>query len=113
MRALLRNSKDAAIGVAAQSVVNARLRGIGEVRDLVIDTDHRSAHCRLHLVGETAVIDVEVAGYTLATTNHRTTFTIADATTSREWLTAIVKQLVVGRAFRVPDAAAGALRLLA
>jgi hypothetical protein len=112
VRTLLRGSKDAALGVAARSFVNARLRGIGEVTQLSIDTEKRSVQCRLHLTGESKAIGVQVRKYSLRAGGNQMTMKIVDASASREWLTAALRTFVVGRTFRVPHAAGAALKFL-
>jgi len=112
VRTLLRGSKDAALGVAARSFVNTRLRGIGKVTDFSIDTEKRLVECRLHLAGEAKPISVQVRKYRVKASGDRVTIKIVEATTSREWLTAALRTFVVGRTFRVPPAAAAALKFL-
>jgi hypothetical protein len=112
VRTLLRGSKDTALGVAARSFVNTRLRGIGEVTDLAIDTEQRLVQCRLHLAGEAKPISVEIGKYSLKASGDRVTMKIVEASTSREWLTAALQTFVVARIFRIPHAAAAALKLL-
>jgi hypothetical protein len=113
VRRLLRGSKDAALGVAARSFLNARLRGIGELTELSINTEQRTAKCRVQLVGEPAPIDVVVRNYILTKRGSSMSLTIKDVASSREWLTAALQAFVVGRPFRIPPVAAASLTALA
>jgi hypothetical protein len=98
--------------VAARSFVNTRLRGIGEVTDLSIDTKKRSVQCHLHLAGESKPIRVQVGKYRLRASGDHVTIKIVEARASREWVTAAVRTFVVGRTFRIPHMAPAALKLV-
>jgi len=93
--------------------LNAKLRGIGKVSELSIDTKKRSLHVRLELAGERDPVEIHVAKYRLATKGDETTLTVVDAHASRKWLTAALREFVVGRTFTIPEQAGAAIKLLA
>jgi len=109
----MRGSKDAAIAFAARSLLNGRLSAIGEVTSMTLDTAQRRAQLRLALRGDAAPIDVDLREYRLEHGDGGDWLTVIDATASREWLTGVLQQFVVGRRFHIPSAAARTLRLLA
>ena len=113
VKGVIRGSKDAALAFAVRRLLNARLVAIGEITDASIDTAHRRAQLRLALRGEREAIDVELGKYRLESTDDGEWLTLADAVGSREWLTAALRQFVVGRRFQISKQTAAALRLLA
>jgi hypothetical protein len=113
VRALLRGSKDAALAFTARKFLNTRLRGIGEVSDLSIDTEKRACQLRLDLLGEAEPIDIYITKYALKRSGEKTMLTVVGATASRKWLAAALREFVVGQTFAIPAKAGGVLRLLA
>lgn len=77
-----------------------------------IDSASRRVRLRLALRGEVEPVDLDIRGYELERTAGGDWLTVLDAAASREWVTAALQQFVVGRRFRIPPQAAGALRLL-
>jgi hypothetical protein len=113
VRSALRRSKDAALAFTTRTILNLRLRGIGDVTELSIDTKRRECRFFVQLAGEAEPIGIHIARYRLDERGHRTTVTILDATASREWFSALLLQFVVGRSFAVPPSAGAVLKLLA
>ena len=106
-------SKDACVGFAARVAINSKLRGIGEMTELSIDTKTKRIWIRLELVGETESIEVEITKYHLRTAAGGMQLTIEDAMTSRQWLTAALREFVVGQSIPVPRKAEALLKFLA
>ena len=112
MRAFLRRSKDATVAFTARFVVNSKLKGIGEMTELSIDTKKRRVRVRLELVGEVEPIEVEITKYNLENKESGTRLTIEEATASREWLNVALREFVVGRTIEIPAKAGALLKLL-
>jgi hypothetical protein len=112
LRSVLRGSKDAALAFGARAYVNTRLRGIGEMTELSIDTKNRTLRVRLDLVGESAPVEIHIKKYDLEQTETATRVRIVDAIASREWLTGVLREFVVGRSFTLPARAGDVLKLL-
>jgi hypothetical protein len=113
VRSFLQRSKDATVGFAARVAINAKLRGIGEMTELSIDTKQKRIWMRVELTGEREPIEVEITRYRLETGESGMELTIEEVTTSREWLTVALRQFVVGQSFPVPPKAEALLKLLA
>ena len=79
---------------------------------LSVDTKKRVFRVHLELAGEDAPIEIHVNKYSLERRSARTTLTVVDAAASREWLTHVLREFVVGRKFTIPDRAASILKLL-
>ena len=112
MRGLIQRSKDATIGFAARSAINSKLRGIGEVTDLDIDTNTKRIRLRLELLGENEPIEIDITEYRLQRSDRATEITIESARASRPWMNAALEQFVIGQSFPVPPKAEPLLKML-
>ena len=79
---------------------------------LSVDTKKRAFRVRLELAGEDAPIEIHVYKYEMERGTARTTLTVVDAAASREWLTQVLREFVVGRKFTIPGRAGAVLKLL-
>jgi len=113
VRGFFQRSKDATVGFAARTAINSKLRGIGEVTDLTIDTKNKSMRLRLELVGETEPIEVNVSEYYLRQSDRGSKITIDSATASRPWVDVALQQFVIGKSFPIPSQAEPYLGFLA
>jgi hypothetical protein len=113
VRGFFQRSKDATVGFAARVAINTKLRGIGEMTELSIDTKRKSLRVRLELVGEEQPIEIEITKYRLCSSDSGTQLIIEDATASREWLNVALREFVIGESFPVPSKAEALLKLLA
>jgi hypothetical protein len=66
----------------------------------------------LHLVGEVAPIAINIRKFAVRHKKRASSFSIVDASASRRWLDAALREFVVGRSFTIPRSAATALELL-
>ena len=112
IQTFLRRSKDATLGFTTRLAINTKLRGIGEMTELSIDTKKKRVRVRLELVGEKEPIDVEIIRYSLKVKGESTHITIEEATSSRQWLTVALREFIVGQDLAVPAKAAVLLQLL-
>ncbi|HEY4281685.1 MAG TPA: hypothetical protein VGM62_01390 [Chthoniobacterales bacterium] len=111
-RSLFQRSKDATVGFAARVAINTKLRGIGEITELSIDTKKKSLRARVELVGENEPIQIEILKYHLQNDASGMQFTIDDATASREWMNVVLREFLIGQRFPVPAKAEALLKLL-
>ena len=109
----MRGPKDTVLAFGVRTLLNSRLSAIGKITDLSLDTGRRRAQVRMALRGEGEAIDVADLRYDIQHTDGSTWVTLVDAVTSREWLTAALKQFAVGRSFHLSPNGARVLRLLA
>lgn len=112
LRDVLHRSKDATLAFAVRLATNAKLRSIGEMTELSIDTKTKRIHVRLELLGEKEPVDVEILRYTIKQKDETTYITIEEATSSREWLTVALREFVVGQDLAIPAKAGVVLKLL-
>ena len=108
----MRGSKDTVVAFGVRTLLNSRLSAIGKITDLSLDTADRRAQFRVALRGERGAIDVADLRYDIHREDGSDWLTLVDAATSREWLTAALKQFVIGRQIHISPNGARVLRLL-
>jgi hypothetical protein len=101
------------VAFTARVAINGKLRSIGEMTELSIDTKNKRVRIRLELLGEKEPIDVEVLRYRLKEKGETTYITIEEVTSSREWLTVALREFVVGQDLAIPAKAGAVLKLIA
>src|SRR5882724_5534054 len=109
---VLHRSKDATLAFTARAAINTKLRSIGQMTELSIDTKNKRVCVRLELLGEKELIDVEILRYSLKEKGETTYITIEEATSSREWLTVALREFVVGQDLALPAKAGAVLKFL-
>ena len=97
---------------SARVAINIKLRSIGEMTELFIDTKKKRVRVRVELLGENEPIDVDILRYSLKERSETTYITIEEVTSSREWLTVALREFVVGQDLAIPAKAGAVLRLL-
>jgi hypothetical protein len=109
---LIHSSKDAALAFAAERFINARLRAIGEVTRLSLNTSDHTAHLRLTLHGESEPVDIGFSNVAVERAKNGALVTVGHAVASREWLSGALSEFVVGCAFPISRHAGLVLRLM-
>jgi hypothetical protein len=112
LRDALHRSKDATLGFTVRFAINTKLRSIGQMTELSIDTRNKRLRVRLELVGEHQPIDIDILRYSLKEKGETSYITVEEATASREWLTVALREFVVGHDFPIPAKAGAVLKLL-
>lgn len=112
LRDVLHRSKDATLAFTARIAINTKLRSIGQMTELSIDTKNKRVRVRLELLGEKEPIEVEILRYSLKEKGETTYITIEEATSSREWVTVVLRDFVVGQDFALPAKAGAVLKFL-
>jgi len=100
------------LAFTARVAINTKLRSVGEMTELSIDTKNKKVRVRLELLGETEPIDVDILRYSLKEKDETTYITIDEVTSSREWLTIALREFVVGQDLAIPAKAGAILKLL-
>jgi hypothetical protein len=112
LRDVLHRSKDATLAFTARVAINTKLRSIGEMTELSIDTKNKRVRVRLELLGEQEPIDVDILRYSLKEKGETTCITIEEVASSREWLTVALREFVVGQDLALPAKAGAVLKFL-
>ena len=113
VRNFVRASKDVALGLAVRTAFNARLRKMGEMTELSIDTKKRAVRLRVKLRGEAEPIEIVIKKYKLKRRADRVLLTVEDASSSREWISVLLHEVMVGQSFLIPKKFRAVLSLLA
>ena len=92
--------------------INTKLRSIGEMTELSIDTKNKRVRVRLELLGEREPIDIDILRYSMKEKGDTTYIVIEEVSSSREWLTSALREFVVGQDLAVPAKAGAILKLL-
>ncbi len=100
----MKKGAEAALGVA--------LRDYGTVRSVSLNSAERWFEVELELKGESAPVRVRAEEVTFRTVGQRVHARIGRVEASREWLTRLGSQFVVGREFPLPPHVATAVRVL-
>ncbi len=108
----LRGSKDAMIAAGVRSVFNSKYGRFGQMSDVSVDTSKREIRVRLELVGENTPIELHIMNYSIEQQGAGATLTIGDAIASREWITELLREFVIGRTFVLPERAAAMIKFL-
>jgi hypothetical protein len=102
------DSKDRMIeAVALPMLNNVWLKRFGQATSLKLDSTKKSAEIVLELKGEHTPLTIHVQEYEVLREPNGTFVVIKSVTTSREWMTGMAREYLVGRRLAVPPEAAG------
>src|SRR4051812_3100790 len=85
---------------------NSLLAPYGKATSLRLNSDEKSAAVTLDLKGETQPVDIEVTRYELIREADDLYLVLHGLTSSREWLTTLAREHLVGKKFKLPAQAA-------
>jgi hypothetical protein len=110
LRTLFNPAKDFALEVAVKLWFNQTHKRYGQMTSIQIDSTAKSIHLELELKGESAPLRIDVRRYELTTKAGETHLELGAIETSREWLNALLEDLLppTSRRFKLP----GSLRAL-
>jgi hypothetical protein len=100
-------SKDRILENMALAVLNrSTLQPYGRVTALKLNSQEKSLELTLELNGEREPLSLSLQDYEVIQENGVTCLIVKRVATSREWLTALANDFVVGRPFKLPPEAA-------
>ena len=101
----LNNAKDRLLASGAKARLNKLIERYGTLLDLQLNTVDRSLSLTLHLKGEQIPVEIHLREYTLSIVDGRSVliFDGQNIETSREWLTALIRDRVGENRLAVPD----------
>ena len=101
----LNNAKDRLLATGARARLNKLIERYGNLVDLQLNTVDRSLSLTLLLKGEGTPIEIRVHEYTLFTEDGQSVLVIdgRKIDTSREWLTALIRDRVVEKRLVIPE----------
>lgn len=101
--------KDGAMEAAGKAFLNQKLQKFGTVTRLQIDSKQKTMLAELALKGEATPILINVDSYEVLQKAGDTYIVVRSVRASREWIGAVVREFVVGRQFKIPNAVGMAL----
>jgi hypothetical protein len=101
----LNSAKDQLLAKGAKTHCNKLIEPYGSLLDLQLNTAARSISATLQLKGEQTPIDIHVHEYTLSAAEGKSVLLLdgSKIDTSREWLTALIRDKVNQKELVVPD----------
>jgi len=101
----LNSAKDRLLASRARAHLNKLIERYGTLLDFQLNTVDRSLSLTLQLKGEQSPVEIHLHEYTLSTANGRYVVMIdgKKIETSREWLTALIRDRVGEKRLAVPD----------
>ena len=101
----LNNAKDRLLASGAKGRLNKLIERYGTLLDLQLNTIDRSLFLTVHLKGEQTPVEIHLHEYTLSIVDGKfiLIFDGQNIETSREWLTALIRDRVGENRLAVPD----------
>lgn len=104
------DSKDRLLSSFALPMLNnSWLKPYGRATDLKLNSSDKTLEVTVQLLGESTPIRIEVHEYELLEQSDKTFIVIKQITTSREWMTELARNFLVGKQLEVPPEMAGTL----
>lgn len=101
---LARGVKDGALGLSFKAYLNDKLKEYGEVLDVAIDTRANRLTVKAMLRGEKEAASATLERYEIAKEGGDHYILLRDFSSSRPWLTLLLKKLFVGKRYKLPSA---------
>jgi hypothetical protein len=98
--------------VALPMLNNAWLKPFGHATSLKLNSANKTAEIVLELKGEQTPLTIHVQDYEVLREAGDTFIVVKAVSTSREWMTAMAREYVVGRRLAIPPEAAGMMSRL-
>jgi len=92
--------------MATPMLNNSLLKPYGQATSLRLNSSEKSAAITLVLKGETQPVEIKIGKYELIPEAGKVYLILRDVTTSREWLTTLAQDHLVGKKFELPEQAA-------
>jgi hypothetical protein len=109
----IKGGKDSAISSAMKILAQKHVSGFANINTIEIDSSNRSLMAEVLLKGESEPIVLTVVGYEIITKGEKRLFVPHEVSASRQWIDALAKEYLQGRAFEIPAPFAKALTFLA
>ena len=83
--------------------INRLIAGYGEILKLDIDSKNKNIHLEVLLSGDSEAFSVDIDKYTITDVDGKMVIVIQSASATRRWADSILKNLIVGRDFEIPE----------
>ena len=106
------SQKDNSVSFVVEKMLRTRLEPYGCVSAFSLDSKNNRAALTILLKGETQPVTLDIREYVFAADAQGAYLVVKQAITSREWLTVLVQDLLIGRRLPIPDKYAAYAKLL-
>jgi hypothetical protein len=96
-----KSMREGAMAVAMRAYINDRYKEYGEVLDCQVDTKENRLSFRVLLRGEKEPASIAIDRYELERDGDDTYLKLRSFSTSREWITLLLNQLLAGKRFKI------------
>ena len=103
LRPWLNKWKDSAVSAGRRLIAGYLLKNYGEVKTLNIDAKRKTIVLEITLKGENELTRISIGAYEFLRAENRASIVAKEVTTSKEWLTALLKDYLVDREIQIPD----------
>ena len=101
------DAKDRMVETMAVGMLNSSvLKPYGRIRQLRINSTDKTIQLEMDLIGERDPVQIDIQDYELQQNNGKIFLIVKGIDTSRQWLTALARNVAVGRPFELPGEAA-------
>ena len=101
------DAKDRMVETMAVSMLNGGLlKPYGKITQLRINSTAKNIQLEVDLIGERDSVQINIQDYELQQQNGKLFIVVKAIETSRQWLTALTRNLAIGRPFELPPEAA-------
>ena len=112
LRSVVSHAKDAGASAAIEHLLAKRLEPYGELKSLRLNSREKTIEIEVLLKGESEPLAVKVLQYELQITPEQDFLVVKRAIASREWVTALLQDFVVGRPQPLPHQHSKMVRLV-
>ncbi len=111
VKGALGSVKDSGASAAIQRWLAREMLDYGEVLDFTIDSRLRTAELHLMLKGERERLTIHIEEYEIVAAD-RDYILVRRARASREWVNAVLRNLVIGKRHPIPPQYSGMIKLV-
>jgi hypothetical protein len=104
--------KDKALSKAAQVAINLKIKEVGEMLKLNLDSENKTIELELMLKGEKEPLYVKVGKYEISQEGEKYYLVAKDINTSREWINVVASNYLENQKFEIPQKIAQTLKVL-
>src|SRR5690606_20178654 len=109
---VINQAKDAGASIAIEHLLAKQLEPYGELKELRLNSRERKVHLEVLLKGELHSLGVDVLDYELQSAADQDYIVLKRVVDSREWVTELLRNFVVGRRHPIPHQHSRMVRLV-
>jgi hypothetical protein len=108
----VKDGKDKALSMAIKKAINFKLKEIGEMLELKLDSKQKTLDLEVLLDGEKEALGIHIGTYTIDEIEGKYFLSVKDITTSRAWINTLIEQYFQQNRFEIPEEYAKMLKVV-